>query len=1053
MREHAASHPLVLIEADAGYGKTTFAGELAAQRLTVWYSLSASDRDPSMFLAHLLYALDAVCPGIADSLAHAVTGPASHDWPELIDHITGELDARLAADTYVILDDFHSVEGSGIGAIVERFVDRLPRRVHLLVTARTHVLSQAVIRWKAAGDLFLVGRADLAFTPDEVLAFYAHRFGVTLTPEQAALMSGETEGWPIAMQLFGQHLRDSGERLEALVGRLPKGRQEIFAYLSDQVLAVQSAEVRELLLQTACLQQVDAPVCAALLELPDATATLEQVVESGLFCVTAAGGVHRYHHLFRDFLRSQLPPETLRANHRRAAAHYRAHGQLDDAVHHALAGGDLEAAATDLELLGDALIASGRYLTLLGWSDQLPAGLRASRARLLLQRSQALRFLSRFRDAADDLRAAGAVYLAREDVPGAFDADEAEARIYLDTVQAARAYAVLVRMGWRRRGLDAGRRWRWRMMVAETRVNQGRLDAALKAYQRLGKVPGDRELVRLLVRRGELHKAVSQLERSGTDLDERVPHSHRERDALLAWVYGLLGDASRAEMHARTGMARGEQLRSPIVTCVCTSRLGHALLGARPDDPERALAVYGEALRIAEQIEVPRFAAEALIGLTVASARNGDAVATWRHGQRALEVLEVVGDRYVAAIARLALGIGAAELGHPDAEKWLEDAGREAQRCGDRYMPLLSQVWRAQLALTRGDEAAFAPLATAALQAMRNDGLETVLARSPWLGLRSAEARVAWLRSAARLPSVGSYAGYLLRQLQPAGDGTVTSGSAEGGERMNNPLTLSLSQRERGVARGDVPALAVRLLGTFEVLRDGAPIDARRWARRKARDLFWLLCTRPRRSLQREEAVEALWPGDDLEPSTVRFRVALHALNDVLEPERTPRTPTRFVHSAGDQVTLDAGVWLDVDEFLRHARLSRREASPARALELAQHALELHRGPLLAEAPFLDGIESLREAVRTAFVDVALAVGEGALSRGDFDQARELALRVRGEDPFQELAYRLLARVSLATGDVAGAQRVADECRSRLVAELGVQPSWRLADLTALRHA
>ena len=83
---------------------------------------------------------------------------------------------------------------------------------------------------------------------------------------------------------------------------------------------------------------------------------------------------YRYHHLFRDALRSELmrrEPEAVPALHRRAAAWLEGNGEPVAAVEHALAAGDLEHAERLIAPLVLALESSGRGATTRRWLDAL----------------------------------------------------------------------------------------------------------------------------------------------------------------------------------------------------------------------------------------------------------------------------------------------------------------------------------------------------------------------------------------------------------------------------------------------------------------------------------------------------------------------------------------------------------------------------------------------------------------------------------------------------------------------------------------------------------
>jgi DNA-binding SARP family transcriptional activator len=1026
------SYPVVLVEADAGYGKTTAALSLARRRAHAWCALTTADKDPAVFVTHLLTALDQACPGLAEEVVNRTASEiAAGVWTAVVDHVAQALEDGLESDTYLVLDDLHLVDEPAVSAVVERLVDRLPVRLHLVVTSRRRPRLPSLLRWRAGGDLATVARVDLAFNSEEVIEFCRLRFGLALTKGQAEVMAEETEGWPIAVQLVAQHLRESGIEVETLVSRLPEGRQEIFGYLSDQVLNRLPRRLRRFLVASAHLRLLDAAACAAVTEDGDAVEMLDAVAASGLFCSPDGDGRYRLHHLFRDFLRSQAADEVRLRCHHRAAGHFRQRGDLEEAVYHELEAGDVAAAATDLSALGPSMLRAGRYVTLLDWSERIPLDVRRRFPALHVQRSSALRLTSVFGEAVAEARRGAALADDRNDSFGVFEAQAAEVLVYLDTVQPSRAVPLLVAMGRGLRRLGVEERRLWWSLVAENRLNEGRLELASAGYRRAARSGADvaASPVRLLVRRGELQHALLALETGSVDSGRRAPRSHRERDALLAWTHALLGSSADALRHATRGIAIADQLCSPIVACVCKSRVGHAYLTGESADPVRAKEVYTEALRSAELINVPRFRAESLIGLVVVAGRLGDSGGVWRHGFAALEVLESAGDRYLTALTKLAIGGAAAQLGHPDADSWLAAADDQATRCGDMYVPTLARLWRGWLALERNDAEQFADHAAAALSVIRERGLEDVLVRSPWLGIGGYTTRSAWLRAASQVPGWQDYASYLATRLRRE-DVAV--------------------QGQPGVDA--VASIRVRCLGSFEVDRDGELIEENAWGRRKARELLGLLCARDDHSITREEAVAALWPDAQLEPGAVRFRVALHALNDALEPDRPARTPTRFVHATTGRVVLDHRVQVDVDDFQQLSRLVRKEPDPARARELGLRAVELYRGPFLADTPYLEWAGSVRAELAEAFADLTIRVAELELesSDGNLGRAAQLARRILEHDPYRESAYRLVARALLAQGDTAAAQQVWKTCRACLTSELDVEPTWSVEDLQTL---
>ncbi len=214
-------------------------------------------------------------------------------------------------------------------------------------------------RWRASGELLEIGRAELAFTPDEVAALFAQRTGERLAPEAARALAAETEGWPIAVQMLSEGVSNGlAHILDDLLRRMPGPSELLFNYLAEEVFHRQLPEVQTFLAETATLRRLDPDACNYLLGRADSENVLRHLDEHSLF--VAREGAYRYHHLFRDFLLRRadpsalppagvagqaLPPERRRALQGKAAAYYRAQGDYEEAIYYLLAAGDHASAA------------------------------------------------------------------------------------------------------------------------------------------------------------------------------------------------------------------------------------------------------------------------------------------------------------------------------------------------------------------------------------------------------------------------------------------------------------------------------------------------------------------------------------------------------------------------------------------------------------------------------------------------------------------------------------------------------------------------------------
>ncbi len=171
-------------------------------------------------------------------------------------------------------------------------------------------------------------------------------------------------------------------------------------YVQEDILARLPDAVRDFLLQTSILSRLDASVCQAVTASPDKRTSqqmLAMLERANLFLVPLdeERRSYRLHELFREALLSVLHtihPELVPVLHMRAARFYEAHGELQEAITHALAAADDPYAAHLMEQAAPAFWLSGEARTVHTWVFSLPDPVLRAYIRLALD--AALRFVN-----------------------------------------------------------------------------------------------------------------------------------------------------------------------------------------------------------------------------------------------------------------------------------------------------------------------------------------------------------------------------------------------------------------------------------------------------------------------------------------------------------------------------------------------------------------------------------------------------------------------------------------------------------------------------------
>ncbi len=371
---------LALISAPAGFGKTTLLGEWIAQLAdggsevrSAWLSLDEADGDPQRFLRYVLAALSRVHTGIgADAENRLHDGQAlSHD--AALSALVNDL-ARTHGDTVLVLDDYHVIEARPTHDLLAFLVAHLPPQVHLVVATRFDP-PLPLARLRGGAGLVEVRASDLRFTPEEAGDFLNEVMGLSLSAEDIAALEARTEGWIAGLQLAAVSMRgrdDVASFIESFTG----SHRFVLDYLAEEVLQQQPDDIRRFLLQTSLLERMTGPLCDAVTGGQDGGEMLEALERANLFVVPLDDRRewYRYHHLFAEVLRSRLRKEhpvlVPRLHH--AASEWFEERDLPEAVRHALAAGDVERAATLVELAIPVMRRERQDATMLGWLDRVP---------------------------------------------------------------------------------------------------------------------------------------------------------------------------------------------------------------------------------------------------------------------------------------------------------------------------------------------------------------------------------------------------------------------------------------------------------------------------------------------------------------------------------------------------------------------------------------------------------------------------------------------------------------------------------------------------------
>ena len=138
--DRAVTHPVTLVAAPAGYGKTTALAQWLDRPggpATAWVSLDPGDNDPDRLWSHVVVALERAGCVLPVSEPARVVGATSATTPRAVLPALLNALAAMPDDIVLVLDDFHFVQSPACHEQVQFLIAGLPAQAHLVIATRS----------------------------------------------------------------------------------------------------------------------------------------------------------------------------------------------------------------------------------------------------------------------------------------------------------------------------------------------------------------------------------------------------------------------------------------------------------------------------------------------------------------------------------------------------------------------------------------------------------------------------------------------------------------------------------------------------------------------------------------------------------------------------------------------------------------------------------------------------------------------------------------------------------------------------------------------------
>ncbi|GJM36634.1 MAG: helix-turn-helix transcriptional regulator [Acidimicrobiales bacterium] len=377
---------VALVCAPAGWGKSTLLSQWLNEidAPVAWVQLDPADNDETRLCAHVATATSrALGARSGDVFTSATT----------VSQFADTLAAVLSpsAEFVLVLDDYHVIANPEIHTGVDRLLKWMPASGHLVVSTRMEPPLVSLSRLRVDGRLVEVRADDLAFSDAEADQLLSEAISVPVAADVVSGINARAEGWGAGLYLAALSIGRDGDADDYLT-QFAGDTRLVADYLRSELIDGQTAEVRELLMSIAVLDEFCGGLCDAVLETTGSAKRLRELERDNLLLVPLdeRSEWYRFHHLLLEWLRDELSVSDIDTVelHRRAAVWLHASCTPEAAFDHAHAASEVDLAASIVVENWGQAVAAGRWALLNDWFDRLGNDVVSSRPRLCLARAR-----------------------------------------------------------------------------------------------------------------------------------------------------------------------------------------------------------------------------------------------------------------------------------------------------------------------------------------------------------------------------------------------------------------------------------------------------------------------------------------------------------------------------------------------------------------------------------------------------------------------------------------------------------------------------------------
>lgn len=254
---------VIFLLGQSGYGKTeTIADYCIGKREVLWYTLNKEDNNESIFIEHFLRA------------AQEIDKKNSRKWKDNFLKLTRENSRKILQklleatqeikELYMVFDGLHWIQNANILNFIKMILENTISNMKIFILSQEK-MQDCFSKYLSKGNYIRFSEREMAFSNQEIEKVIKKYFPAKQVEiKYIEQMREITLGWPVAVSMLLQKMKENGENIENILGMTRKNmllETELSGYIAYEIFQSLSFSCQDFLLKTTPLEELEEELC------------------------------------------------------------------------------------------------------------------------------------------------------------------------------------------------------------------------------------------------------------------------------------------------------------------------------------------------------------------------------------------------------------------------------------------------------------------------------------------------------------------------------------------------------------------------------------------------------------------------------------------------------------------------------------------------------------------------------------------------------------------------------------------------------------------------